>query len=118
MNIVRILHYYPVCSISDQGFVVIHVGKKSYQWLECNDEIFSKIFDFLVPVSEPSFVRTSQYPLLMYDTQLLCFLYRSSRPEVFLRKGVLKLCSKFTGKHPCRSVMSIKLFCKFRNGAF
>ena len=25
---------------------------------------------------------------------------RSSRPEVFLVKGVLKVCSKFTGKHP------------------
>ena len=26
--------------------------------------------------------------------------YRSSRPEVFLVKGVLKICSKFTGEHP------------------
>ena len=34
---------------------------------------------------------------------------RSSHPEVFLRKGVLKLCSKFTGEHPCRSAISIKL---------
>ena len=34
---------------------------------------------------------------------------RNSHPEVFLRKGVLKICSEFTGKHPCRSVISIKL---------
>ena len=34
---------------------------------------------------------------------------RSSRPEVFLGKGVLKICSKFTGEHPCRSLISIKL---------
>ena len=34
---------------------------------------------------------------------------RGSRPEVFLRKGVLKICSKFTGEHPCWSVVSIKL---------
>ena len=33
--------------------------------------------------------------------------YRSSRPEVFLRKGVLKICSKFTGEHPCRSAISL-----------
>ena len=39
--------------------------------------------------------------------------FRSSPPEVFLRKGVLKICSKFTGEHPCRSVISIKLFCNF-----
>ena len=34
---------------------------------------------------------------------------RSSRSEVLLRKGVLKTCNKFTGEHPCRSVISIKL---------
>ena len=33
---------------------------------------------------------------------------RSSGPEVFLRKGVLKPCSKFTGEQPCLSVISIK----------
>ena len=33
----------------------------------------------------------------------------SSRLEVFLRKGVLKICSKFTGEHPCWFVISIKL---------
>ena len=30
------------------------------------------------------------------------FLLRSSRPEVFLGKGVQKICSKFTGEHSCR----------------
>ena len=38
---------------------------------------------------------------------------RSSRPEVFLRKGILNVCSKFTGEHPCRSVISIKLQSNF-----
>ena len=36
-------------------------------------------------------------------------IYRSSPPYVFLRKFVLKIFSKFTGEHPCRSVISIKL---------
>ena len=31
----------------------------------------------------------------------LCIKNRSSRPEMFLRKGVLKIWSKFTGEHPC-----------------
>ena len=35
--------------------------------------------------------------------------HRSSHPEVFAEKGVLKICSKITGEHPCRSVISIKL---------
>ena len=35
--------------------------------------------------------------------------YRSSHSEVFLGKGVLKICSKFKGEHPRRSVISINL---------
>ena len=38
-------------------------------------------------------------------------IIRSSRAEVFLGNGVLKICSKFTGEHPCLSVISIKLLC-------
>ena len=30
---------------------------------------------------------------------------------MFLRKGVLKICSKFTGAYRCRSAISIKLLC-------
>ena len=36
---------------------------------------------------------------------------RSSPPEVFL--NVLKICSKFTGERPCRSVISTKLQSNF-----
>ena len=36
---------------------------------------------------------------------------RSSCSEVLLVKGVLKICSKFTGEGPCRSVISVKLLC-------
>ena len=32
---------------------------------------------------------------------------RSSHLEVFLGKGVLKICSKFTGEYPCRSASLI-----------
>ena len=38
---------------------------------------------------------------------------RSSHPEVFLGKGVRKICRKFTGEHPCRSAISIRLLCSF-----
>ena len=41
------------------------------------------------------------------------FIRRSSRPEVFLIKGVLEMWSKFTGEHLCRGVISIKLLCVF-----
>ena len=32
----------------------------------------------------------------------------SPPPELSLRKAVLKICSKFTGEHPCRSVILLK----------
>ena len=39
----------------------------------------------------------------------LSFLfYGNNHPEEFLRKDVLKICSKFTAEHPCRSTISIK----------
>ena len=54
--------------------------------------------------------------LLKYGQQNLdqaSMEYRSSHPEVFLVKGVLKFCSKFTGEHPCRNMISIKLLRNF-----
>ena len=47
--------------------------------------------------------------LVLHKPHLIWIWSRSSHPEVFLEKGVLKICSKFTGKHPWRSVISIKL---------
>ena len=35
--------------------------------------------------------------------------FGSSRPEEFLGKTVLKICSKFTGEQPCRSAILIQL---------
>ena len=34
------------------------------------------------------------------ETFFILSIFRSSRPEVFLGKSVLKICSKFTGEHP------------------
>ena len=39
--------------------------------------------------------------------------FRSGHSEVFFRKVVLKICSKFTGEHPCWSAISIKLHSNF-----
>ena len=35
---------------------------------------------------------------------------------MFLEKGGLKICSTFTGEHPCRSAISIKLQIALRHG--
>ena len=50
---------------------------------------------------------------LLTKTQDLSQIYKSSHSEVFLRKGVLKICSKFTGEHPFRRSISIKLQSNF-----
>ena len=47
------------------------------------------------------------------ETKALRISFRSSHSEVFLGKGVLKICSKFTGEYPCQSAISIKLLCSF-----
>ena len=39
--------------------------------------------------------------------------FKSSHPEVFLGKGVLEICSKFTGELLCRNVILRKLLCNF-----
>ena len=36
-------------------------------------------------------------------------IYRSSRPEVFCKKGVLRNFAKFTGKHLCQSLFFNKV---------
>ena len=48
---------------------------------------------------------------IIFSCNYFCIaeILRSSRPEVVLGKGVLKICSKFTGEHPCRSLISIEL---------
>ena len=35
----------------------------------------------------------------------ICATFRSSHPVVSLGKYVLKMCSKFTGEHPCQSTI-------------
>ena len=39
--------------------------------------------------------------------------FRSSRSEMSLRKGVLKICNKCIGEHPCRNAISVKLLLNF-----
>ena len=67
------------------------------------------------------FAKNSIIDLRRFNTSRICIsyrtvsstIYRSSYPEVFLRKVILEICSKFTGEHPCRSAISIKLQSNF-----
>ena len=65
-------------------------------------------FSISLPVS---FESSQKHGSTLWKPVLLNF--RSITPEVFLRKGILKICNKFMGEHPRRGVISIKLFQNF-----
>ena len=70
-----------------------------------------------INTSRPSYYLVKLF--LIYKIQLLkswltaLVICRSSRSQVFLGKGALKICRKFTGEHPCQSAISMKLLCSF-----
>ena len=47
------------------------------------------------------------FPIFSCDVVIFSYKCRSSPPEVFVGKGVLKICSNFTGENPCRNVTLI-----------
>ena len=81
-----------------------------FLWKIC--EIFKNIYFYRTPlVTAPELWLICNYSLdylMLKQTST-----RSSLPEVFLRKGILNIYSKFTGEHPWRSAISIKLLCNF-----
>ena len=76
-----------------------------------NHKLRSKSSDYIAQVIEALPENTTATVRQNKETELMLKLQttRSGHPEVFLRKSVLKICSKFTGKHSCQSVISIKL---------
>ena len=74
--------------------------------------ITHKIFDEnYAAIHEIKLVLMLNKPIYVGFTVLKLSKCRSIHPRVFLGKGVLKICSKLTGGHPCRSAISIKLLC-------
>ena len=73
--------------------------------------IFMFLYVTLVQPERSQWVYTSVAYVLRYLSCLVIF--KSIPLEVFLRKGVLKICSKFKGERPRQSVLSIKLLCNF-----
>ena len=60
-------------------------------------------------ISFLAFDVVSGYHETFYSKIQKCEKFRSSHPDAFLGKCILKICSKFTVDHPCRSVISKKL---------
>ena len=69
------------------------------------EKVFIRYIDILQKVSN---IIKSNFIANLYIAK-----NRSRCSEVFLEKGVLKICTKFTGEHACRSAISIKLLSNF-----
>ena len=75
------------------------------------EEILNEELHFLCSVTSTTLPGDCLWNIsfLILITNSMIHSYRSRRPEVLLGKSVLKICSKFTEEHPCRSVILIKL---------
>ena len=68
---------------------------------------------YLYQCHPPYITRVSPPNMIYLQPFLDHVIHRSSHTKVFFKKGVLKIYSKFTKEHPCRSVISIQLQSNF-----
>ena len=78
---------------------------------KCTEDFFyyQQPFSIFLPLTEDSADHCTLFWNHINKFKVLSY-FSSSHPEEFLIKGVLKICSKFTGEHPCRSAISISNF--------
>ena len=91
------------------------IKQKKVMKLKCSFWKYLNVVNVIVHELEPKkwvFDKNIEHPC----RSAISIKLQSSRPGVFLGKGVLKICSKFTGEHPCRSAISIKLQSTLRHG--
>ena len=64
----------------------------------------------------PNAVFTGNLPSLYLSISLYCkseIVLQKCSYKTVTKNNLLKICSKFTGEHPCKSVISIDLSQKF-----
>ena len=88
----------------------LNIFKVNYKDIKTTDDV---ILMSLLRVLNILLKRNIHFSHKKAFCQKLKCIFRSSPWEVFFRKGVLKIFSKFTGEYPCRSAVSIKLLCNF-----
>ena len=78
-------------------------------WSKCfhTKVVFSHVF------AQNKSNKTRALWFVWWETCYILDSSRSGHPKVFLKQGVLKICSKFTREHPYRSLISMKLLCNF-----
>ena len=101
------------CSEAAQIYSLKMMLLKSQQNSKENICVVSLFIKYRLPaqVCLMNFVKFLRMALLIDSLWRLALnaFKQTQPPKVFLRKGVLKICSKFAGEHPCQSVISVKL---------
>ena len=105
---------------SDIAFIVAKIFVWQVQNVVTGCQLLPYIYSCLF-LYQPNFVKlqclylgTSRTVIVvMIKDRYKIRILRSSLPEVFFGKGVMKLCNKFTGEFPYRGVISIKLLRNF-----
>ena len=105
---------------SDIAFIVAKFFVWQVQNVVTGCQLLPYIY-FCLLLYQPNFVKLQYLYLgtsrtvivVMIKDRYKIRILRSSLPEVFFGKGVMKLCNKFTGEFPYRCVISIKLLCNF-----
>ena len=82
-------------------------------WSRHHRLIHLLLWRYSSPNSWYSLYREEPLMTLVIANAAMIYITRNSPSDVFLRKDVLKICSKYTGEHPCRSAISIKSLCNF-----
>ena len=90
--------------VNNSRILMIQNAKLSGCYFYINLNIWG---DFQICISVPL------NQLMQTFSEDLDWTFRGSHPEMFIGKNVLKICSKFTEEHPCRSVISINLQSNF-----
>ena len=102
------------CFSSMQYLCVQMVQKEQYMKITYPKEMIGKNNEKVCDTSSPAWPLAHWNQLTTFLKNVILAWYgltwnRGSHPWVFIGKGVLKICSKFTGEHQCRSVILIKL---------
>ena len=87
---------------------LLHIFRTPFPKKTCGGGLLLKILGAALSYL---FDHSNEFPFWTNDKFINFKLWigRSSPPKMFLGKGVLKICSKFTREHPWRSVISLKL---------
>ena len=91
----------------DLGFIYVFAGTIKNRCLICNAHT-TKFIKLLINIFCQAGSKGKTHP-----AQKMKYVFRSHHPEVFLRKGVLKIYSKFTGEQSWWSLISIELQSNF-----